>query len=167
MTIKRYKQEGFTLIETLVAISILLIAIVGPISVIGDSLHKIYYAKDEMIASNLAQEGIEYMRHFRDNGRLDRASFPYGLANVDYTIQISPATYGLTVCAPCDQKIYIDNTTGMYTQNSVGGTVTQFSRVINVSGDLTYKKITSTVTWVTGGGTGAISSTVYLFDLFQ
>ena len=60
-------QRGFTLVETLIAIAILLIAVVGPISLIGDALHKLYYAKDQMIAINLAQEGIEVVRQRRDD----------------------------------------------------------------------------------------------------
>ena len=59
-------NRGFTLMETLVAISILLIAVVAPMSTIGGALSFIYIARDQMIAVNFAQEGIEVVRQKRD-----------------------------------------------------------------------------------------------------
>ncbi|KKU81658.1 MAG: hypothetical protein UY07_C0012G0017 [Parcubacteria group bacterium GW2011_GWA1_47_8] len=59
--------RGFTLIEVLVAITILLIAVVGPISLIGGSLAQIRIARQNAVAVNLAQEGIEAVRQLRDS----------------------------------------------------------------------------------------------------
>ncbi|MEK7601467.1 MAG: type II secretion system protein [Patescibacteria group bacterium] len=58
--------SGFTLIETLVAISLLAIAIVAPMSLTSQSLTAAYYARDQVTAFNLAQEGLEAVRAFRD-----------------------------------------------------------------------------------------------------
>ncbi len=63
-------KEGFTLIETLVAISILMIAIAGPLTVAHKGLTSALYARDQMIASYLAQDAIEYIKNFRDNNVL-------------------------------------------------------------------------------------------------
>ena len=68
----QHSQRGFTLLETLVAISILLIAVVGPMSIIGRSLPQSAYARDHAIAVNLAQEGIEAVRQKRDSNMLDK-----------------------------------------------------------------------------------------------
>jgi prepilin-type N-terminal cleavage/methylation domain-containing protein len=59
-------QAGFTLIETLVAISLLSIAIVAPMSLTSQSLSAAYYARDQITAFNLAQEGLEAVRAIRD-----------------------------------------------------------------------------------------------------
>ena len=59
-------KQGFTLIETLVAISLLSVAIVAPMSLTSQSLTTAYYARDEVTAFNLAQEGLEAVRAFRD-----------------------------------------------------------------------------------------------------
>ncbi|MEK7219403.1 MAG: prepilin-type N-terminal cleavage/methylation domain-containing protein, partial [Patescibacteria group bacterium] len=61
------KHKGFTLIETLIAISIFTVSILALMSVLGQGISNTNYAKQKIIASYLAQEGIEYMRNMRDN----------------------------------------------------------------------------------------------------
>lgn len=61
-------KNGFTIVETLVAIAILMIAIAGPLVVANKSLTAALYAKDYAIGSFLAQEGVELIRNFKDNG---------------------------------------------------------------------------------------------------
>ena len=65
--------RGFTLIETLVAISLLTVAIVVPMSLVTKSLSTAYYARDQVTAFHLAQEAIETVRHVRDNNILMNA----------------------------------------------------------------------------------------------
>ena len=67
LRIKTQKNKAFTLVETLVAISIFTISILGILSVLASSITSVTYAKDKSIAGYLAQEGIEYMRNIRDN----------------------------------------------------------------------------------------------------
>nr|AQQ75003.1 hypothetical protein [uncultured bacterium] len=62
----RTSEHGMTLVETLVAVSILSIAIVAPMTLTMRSLSAAYYARDQVIMSNLAQEGIEAVRALRD-----------------------------------------------------------------------------------------------------
>ena len=63
---KPWRSRGFTLVETLVAISIFSMSIVAIMSVLGNGVSDTNYAKQKMIASYLAQEGIEYIRNMRD-----------------------------------------------------------------------------------------------------
>ena len=60
------KGDGFTLVETLVAISIFTVSILGIMSVLASGISQTSYAKQKMIASYLAQEGIECIRNIRD-----------------------------------------------------------------------------------------------------
>ncbi len=59
-------ERGMTLVETLVAISILAMSIVAPMSLTMQSLSAAYYSRDQVIAANLAQEAIEAVRARRD-----------------------------------------------------------------------------------------------------
>ena len=63
---KLNKKRGFTLVETLIAIAILLISIAGPLVIISQALKSSYYSRDEITAYYLAQEAIEYIRNLRD-----------------------------------------------------------------------------------------------------
>lgn len=165
------KYKGFTLVETLVAIAILLIAVVGPISLIGDALHKLYYAKDQMIAINLAQEGIEVVRQVRDTNMLKATADPInfawndGIVANNYIIDVNsttPITFSSGGSTP--QPVYID-ANGFYVQTA--GSATQFRRIVlteDVAGAVGRElKVTSTVTWTTGGQVGTITVTEYLF----
>lgn len=71
--------NGFTLIETMVAISIVTLAIIGPMIDAERSIVAAETARDQLSASYLAQEGIEYMRAVRDDQFL--ASYPANTAN--------------------------------------------------------------------------------------
>ena len=64
------KQKGFTLIEALVAISILLIAVTSPMVIAQKGLTDAVLSKDEATASFLAQDGIEAVKNIRDNTAL-------------------------------------------------------------------------------------------------
>ena len=61
---------GFTLIEVLVALFILSLSIVAMMSVLASGISNTAYAKNKMIATYLAQEGVEYFRNMRDTNML-------------------------------------------------------------------------------------------------
>ncbi|MFZ2831898.1 MAG: prepilin-type N-terminal cleavage/methylation domain-containing protein [Minisyncoccia bacterium] len=174
--ISNNSREGFTLVETLVAIAILLIAVVGPISLIGNAIHNLYYAKDEMIAINLAQEGIEVVRQKRDSNLLSNTAWDTGFAPVaggavkDYIVDATTGTLtACTIVTPCgvtQTPVYLDTTTGFYKQAStppVGPIKTQFSRRISVSGIGNERAVTTTVIWKTGGTNGTVSVSENIF----
>lgn len=84
--------RGFTLVETLVAVTILVIGSLGPIAIAAQGIASAGYAKDQITAYYLAQEGIEFVRNTRDTNAL------HGLLNSssaapDYWLS------GLTACA--------------------------------------------------------------------
>jgi prepilin-type N-terminal cleavage/methylation domain-containing protein len=67
---KKFTQSGFTLIEAMVAISILSIAVTGPLIIAQKGISSALYARDEVTAFYLAQEAIEYVRNVRDTNRI-------------------------------------------------------------------------------------------------
>jgi Tfp pilus assembly protein PilV len=60
------KQYGFSLIETLIAVSILMVAIAGPLSLVQAGLFSSNHQRNQVIATYLAQEAIEYIKSWRD-----------------------------------------------------------------------------------------------------
>ncbi len=64
--IRNTSTKGFTLIETLVAIAIIMVAITGPFVATENSISAVTVAHDKNIAIFLAQEGIEYVHTIRD-----------------------------------------------------------------------------------------------------
>lgn len=63
-------SHGFTLVETLVAITVLLLVIVGPISAAQKGIQRAYYANEQLSAVFIAQQTIESVRQLRDDQAL-------------------------------------------------------------------------------------------------
>lgn len=70
-------SNGFTIVETLVAIAILMIAVAGPLVAASRSLNAALYSRDQMIGSFLAQETMEVIKSRRNNVvNVDPANWP-------------------------------------------------------------------------------------------
>lgn len=63
-------NRGFSLIETIVGIAILLIGITPPLLLVYRTLQATEIARDQVIATYLAEEGMEYVRFVRDTNVL-------------------------------------------------------------------------------------------------
>ncbi|MFA6519202.1 MAG: prepilin-type N-terminal cleavage/methylation domain-containing protein [Candidatus Paceibacterota bacterium] len=62
----REAVRGFTLIEAMIAVTILTLAVAGPLYTANSAIVASMIARDKLTASYLAQEGIEYVRAMRD-----------------------------------------------------------------------------------------------------
>jgi prepilin-type N-terminal cleavage/methylation domain-containing protein len=58
-------KKGFSLIETLIAVSILMIAVSGPLALVQAGLFSSIHQRNQVIATYLAQEAIEYIKNIR------------------------------------------------------------------------------------------------------
>ncbi len=95
-------KKGLTMVETLVAISILTIAVIGPLGIIAQALHTSYYTRDQMTAYYLAQEAVEHVRNLRDNQGLAITK-----AYLDGTAEESlPNWLGMNASNPTDYKLF-------------------------------------------------------------
>ncbi|MES2225088.1 MAG: prepilin-type N-terminal cleavage/methylation domain-containing protein [Patescibacteria group bacterium] len=60
------QQQGFTLIETLIAIFILTLSIGGLLTLAAGGYYSVRYSRNQITANNLLQESLEYVRNSRD-----------------------------------------------------------------------------------------------------
>ena len=160
---------AFTLVETLVAISILLVAIVGPFYAIQRSITASYIARDQLIGSSLSQEAVEYVYALRDGNYLTNqkngTSIPW-LAGADGTTDASGNSTNCTTANGCTldptqsvplvacaaggcMPLTLDTSTGRYTQVTTNP-VTKFTRKVVVTTISSVEaKVQVTVTWKT------------------
>jgi len=123
MIYSNIKNRGFTILETLVAITIILIAITGPLDIIAHSLKASYYSRDEVTAFYLAQEAIEYARNERDNNELSQYT-----AVKDWLVGAVGSRDGSIDCLndagknPTNKCILLQTTGGDYKYQKCGGT---------------------------------------------
>ena len=69
------RQKGFSIIESLLAITVVLVGVGGAVTIATTSIRAGSASNDELIASHLAEEGIEIVRQTRDD---------YWLRGMDY-----------------------------------------------------------------------------------
>ncbi len=160
-------SRGFTLIETLVAVMLLSIAVVAPMSLASKSLGSAYYARDQITAFYLAQEAIEALRSIRDSQILIIAEDPDGAPDIfgliphlnePFTIdgRIGDASLAIVRCDGTCPRLETDGT--LYGYPAQGDdpnawTQTYFTRTVrahSIVGNPDEIRVTVTVTWKTG-----------------
>jgi len=163
MTKKNKKEkEGFTLVETLVAITILLLAVTAPLSLANKSLNSSALSKQQIIASFLAQEAMEYIRNARDENVLkggvtkwlDGNSINKCLETNGCLVETVTASGAGQISQYVDKKLRYKESTGIYNYDSSSDTVesiytrvVKITKVREVSGDATEIAIKVTVSW--------------------
>ena len=122
---------GFTLIETLVAISVLLISLAGPLSIAVQSLNSAYYARDQITAFYLAQEAIEYIRAVRDQNYLANNSWLSGIDNcVDTNCTVNFPDFTHDVCSGTCSPVLLNPGTNLFGGDT--GDTTIYTRAVSL-----------------------------------
>ena len=188
-----YKREsatntkgGYSLVEVLVAISVLLIALVGPLTIAQTGLKRAYSSREQTMSVFLAQEGIETLFKLRENNAL--AAFPDALNNLNSTWgYVSALNNRCTTAHPCGVYIgndgqistasfYNCNTTNCkmrytsgaevpYRQGATTGVETNYERRLTISVDNNRAIIKSTVTWGTRPDQ-QVSLETYVYNIY-
>jgi Tfp pilus assembly protein PilV len=182
-------KSGFTLIETIVALGILMTGALGPLLLVKENLSASRDAKDRLIASFLAQEGIEMVRSVVSNSLADDEAWLINIAAgpgdpcraparsciVDVT---QPPTFvgranTFRVCSPqnganvCQNNgtVYQNATSFLYRQSDpapgAGWNATKFSRWIDVDEVEVGKRAVVTVTVMWDNKSVVLSEEIY------
>lgn len=80
------RKTGFTLVETILAISVISVAIATATQLTQSSLKMGRASMNQYIAFHLAEEGLEIVRNLRDSNWLQNKSWRDSLADGTYTI---------------------------------------------------------------------------------
>ncbi|MEI6528758.1 MAG: prepilin-type N-terminal cleavage/methylation domain-containing protein [bacterium] len=143
-------KRGYTLMEALVAIAIIMVAVASPITIAQKGLNSAVYSKNQLIASYLAQDAIEYVKNLRDQNILKGNVWYTGFAGIcgkdatnndcqidtlkDYfTNPANSATPAIFTFGTIGTVLKIDDN-GFYGYYNPSGTATKFVRKIHMEG---------------------------------
>jgi hypothetical protein len=152
--------KGFTIIESLVAITILVAVVIGASSAVSAGIASYSFSKDQVIAFYLAQEGVEHIRNMRDENGLNGRNW---LANIT-AVNGDPCYFGKTcmvdvisnAIAPCSggtgscPVLRQDPVNGFYGYSGVWPATIFKREVTLVSVNANEISILVTVTWSKG-----------------
>lgn len=162
---KTSKKKGFTLIEVIIAISIIVVGIISCISLISSSISGVTIGKSKIIAAGLAQEGVEIVRNIRDNNWTNYKrtidTWRDGLGEGNWLVQYN----GQSLISYSITKLKKDSN-GFY--QYANGVNTEFYRKINISyiGN-NQIKVLSEITWQEKGKNQSIQIENRLYNWLQ
>lgn len=146
---------GFTLLEVIVALGVLMIALAAILSLAAGILRAAQSSRDEFVAANLAQEAIEMVRSARDSNWLgypdERTRWLDGLPlNTDFRIQaFSPNGNSLISTISPTTPLLLSAGSNYYNYDT--GAPTIFKRVVNITNnDPETADVKVTMTWQVG-----------------
>ena len=180
--IKKYKikkfrriKRGFTLVETLVAISIFTVSILALMAVLSQGIADTSYAKQKIIAGYLAQEGIEYVRNMRDTKVLYGSGNPWNQFKSDFSPCnsennacgfVKPLPFSVSTCSALnDCKLYVND--GGYDTNPSGSYSGFVRKIWMDTAGANEVKIFSKVSWTQGSGSYKITFSENLFNWME
>jgi prepilin-type N-terminal cleavage/methylation domain-containing protein len=170
------RSSGFTLIETLVAVTLLTVAVIAPITLTAQSLQTAFYARDQITAFYLAQEAIEAIRSILDGQILQITQTanasglnifgPIPLSNQPFTVdaRIANSSGAITSCSGTCPPLQTDGTLYGYQSGWSNSNFTRTVKAAFVGAGQDEIRITVTVTWQTGAyqvRTFSISENLY------
>jgi prepilin-type N-terminal cleavage/methylation domain-containing protein len=146
-------SHGFTLVETLVAIAVLLLIIIGPISAAQKGIQQAYYANEQASAVFLAQEAIEGVRERRDDRALQAWNSPSSM--------LDTSAWSTAGCS---------GTSGPLACSVVKDGIT-YTRTVTIGSGGSERPVTVTVSWTNnslfGGATRSVVLQTYLYDHYR
>ncbi|HBI97147.1 MAG: Type 4 fimbrial biogenesis protein PilV [Candidatus Falkowbacteria bacterium GW2011_GWC2_38_22] len=182
MILKKLKQSpGFSIIEASIVMAVVSIGLLGVFSLVMQNIQVQRGNKNMLVASMLAQEGIEMVRNVRDeNWLVDPTNWDIGIADgADFDFKIdTDGIIDIDDASPANitdsdnARLFLDSVTNFYTHTSTGNIPTQYYRLItatpggdlNSDGEDDYYKIKSHVQWQDRGVLKDYIAETYLYD---
>lgn len=167
-------KRGFTILEVILAIFILTCGVAASFALVQQTLSLIAVSQAKLIASYLAQEGIEIAKNIRDSNWLEQrvdsnVLWDDGLAEGNWQIDFK------NQILPYDSQGHFLNldSSGFYSYSS--GSATVFKRKISVSEKTDLNgddkpdkmKILVEVNWKERGRTHTVQASEYIYNWYS
>lgn len=138
-------DRGFSIIEALVALVILTLALGPALILSSDIINTSSVIQNDLIATNLAQEGVEVVRSLRDSNWFNNLAFNNGLADGVYRVEWNSASM---IALGANPPLKVNN--GLYGY-SVGND-TKFIRTVTITNvNANEIRVVSDVIWIEKG----------------
>ena len=184
---KTINTKGYSLVEVLVAVGILMLSIVAPMTIAVKSIQSSQYVYQQNTATFLAQEGVGIIGSIRNNNILEYFNNPSGSpdpwdwvgdvkvsecfnasgCNIDSTFSNAVSCSTSTNCL-----LYFDETNGQ-AKYHIGGTSDNesiFTRIITLVNDGDEVRVESRVEWESklfGSDTPAVVVSTSFFNVYK
>ena len=158
---------GISILEVVVAIMIIAMGMIGVLSLVIQNVEAQYINKNILMASGLAQEGLELVRNVRDLNWLtpgnawDQNIVGDGTYVIDYGGLVSLNT-SINSIDEVGARLYIDSN-GLYTHTTTA-TATNFYRLITVVNQGSYLDIKCAIRWKDGTQNHDYTAETYLYN---
>jgi len=124
-------KNGFSFLEVMITIAVLSVGILGVLSLIASSMKYSINSRDGIIASELAQEGVELVRNLRDQNLVNGSVFPFSaFPAASTTCRIGMGT-SFACAGGSNYYNLLINGSGFY--DHTGTSATKFQRRISIS----------------------------------
>jgi len=157
----KMKKNGFTLIEMMIAIFVMVVGMLAIISLLQTGIFSSSISSSRLTASYLAQEGAEIIKNVRDTNwleaRTSQNSWDEGLTVcsgvgfiVDYNHSYGPSQ--IDPSFPCYSSQYLNiDSSGFYSYSS--GVQTKFKRKILITqgSDSNMRNVSVVISWTERG----------------
>ncbi len=148
-------SKAFTLIEILIAITVITIGVVGSYAAITRVASITFSNSYRFIASRLAQEGIEIVTNIRDANWVERTDWDNGLNDGNHLVQYNEEN----LLTYSDTPLKIDSN-GFYNYDS--GSSTRFTRKVTITHiSLDEIKVKIQITWSEKGSPLEVEEHLY------
>ena len=162
-------QRGFSLLEMIIVIFIVTAGLIGILSLVSQNIIVANINKNTLIASQLAQEGLELVRNVRDGNWLDGADWKLGAGGFgsdsdivqdgDYAIDYT----GIISAAGINDMNAALKINGNFYEHGAGAD-TPFNRLIQVNDNGNYIEVECVVQWRDRGQLYDYTASTVLYD---
>jgi len=154
------KMRGFGMLEIIIALTIFSMGVLSAMASLAIAFRSASTSHLNLIAANLAQEGLEIVRNIRDTNWIQRDNWDEGLAPGTYKVVWN--SNSLNSNNPTEILRYDGTDRGFnYTQ----GTPTVYTRTVNIiTVSSEEMRVVITVTWRDKATTKSISAESHLYN---